>query len=98
MRKNLRTERTGTNWLIIQLLNAGLDVATPFVDEGIDLFVYGQDRDGKLTFRSLQIKTTDSEGFELYKKYEKIPELFMIYIWYSNELKETKAYGMTYVH
>jgi hypothetical protein len=76
----------GKHILIADLLLAGLEVAEPIRDHGIDLIVY---RDGnvdcedpvKFYARPIQLKTSSKKTFDLYRKYGCFDELRIIYIW-----------------
>ena len=76
----------GKHLLIANLLAAGLEVAEPIRDHGIDLIVY---RDGKedsetpvkFAARPIQLKTSSKKTFELYRKYDRFDELRIVYVW-----------------
>jgi hypothetical protein len=78
------TELAGRHYLISQLLKGGVEVATPLRDRGIDLIAY-VDREGdeaRFLACPIQLKANEEARFGLYKKYEKIPNLLMVYAWY----------------
>jgi hypothetical protein len=100
------TERLGENILVAELMQAGLEVAEPIRDRGIDLLVY---RDRK-RFRALpvQLKVATVESLGIYRKYEKIPDLLIVHVWrvlepqrviyalnYKDALKVCEAMGYT---
>jgi hypothetical protein len=76
----------GKHILIANLLAAGLEVAEPIRDRGIDLIVF---RDGKeeseksvkFAARPIQLKTSSDRTFELYRKYNRFDELRIVYVW-----------------
>ena len=92
-------ELAGRNWLTSELLSAGLEVARPERDRGIDLIVY-RDRgvDGKQQFLAfpIQMKAATGEVFSLDPKYQKIPRLILVYVWHLGKPSETKCYALSY--
>ena|SRR2546425_11957322 len=90
-------ELAGRNWLTSQLLQAGLEVARPERDRGIDLIAY-RDVDQTLQFLAypIQMKAATHEGFNLYPKYEKFPRLILAYVWNLGDTSRTKCFALTY--
>jgi hypothetical protein len=76
----------GKHILIADLLLAGLEVAEPIRDHGIDRIVF---RDSnvdsedpvKFSARPIQLKTSSKKTFELYRKYDRFDELRIVYVW-----------------
>jgi hypothetical protein len=91
------TELAGRHYLISQLLAGGVRVATPVRDHGIDLIAYVDqiEDSGKFFACPIQLKTAKDKRFSLYRKYEKFPNLLMVYAW--NISSDTRAlYALTY--
>jgi hypothetical protein len=91
------TALAGHHYLISQLLAGGVEVATPVRDHGIDLIAYvdQMETSGKFFACPIQLKTAKDERFSLDRKYEKFPNLLMVYAW--NISSDTKAlYALTY--
>lgn len=91
-------ELAGRNWLISQLLQAGLEVARPERDRGIDLIAY-LDVDKKLRdFIScpIQMKAASNRSFGLDPKYKRFHRLLLVYVWHVDESAKTVAFAMTY--
>lgn len=85
-------EIIGECHLITQLVSAGIEVAKPLRDHGIDLLIY---RDTEI-FKAipLQIKTYRNQGFCVLEKYAQFPSLLMVYVW--NIENQPLIYVMTY--
>ena len=76
----------GKHLLIANLLAAGLEVAEPIRDHGIDLIVFRDGNEGsekrvKFVARPIQLKTSSKKTFELYRKYDRFDELRIVYVW-----------------
>ncbi|HEY6084292.1 MAG TPA: hypothetical protein VIU63_02785 [Nitrospira sp.] len=87
------TELTGRHWLIGQLLQAKLEVATPARDKHIDLIAYSV---RPFVARPIQVKAATAESFSVQKKYKKVPNLLLAYVWHIKDPRETRTYAMTY--
>jgi hypothetical protein len=91
------TELSGRHYLISQLLAGGVEVATPSRDRGIDLIAY-LDRVGEnpgFLACPIQLKANEEARFGLDRKYEKIPNLLMVYAWNVSSTSPT-LYALTY--
>ena len=91
-------ELAGRNWLMSQLLQAGLEVAKPERDRGVDLVVY-LDLDkgvGDFIACPIQIKAASERSFGLDPKYKRFPRLLLVQIWHVTESHKTQAFAMTY--
>jgi hypothetical protein len=91
-------ELAGRNWLASELQRAGVEVARPERDRGIDLIAY-VDRDERVsTFvaRPIQLKAATNAGFSLYPKYLKFPGLILAYVWNVSQPSKTISYALTY--
>jgi hypothetical protein len=90
------TELSGRHYLISQLLAGGVEVATPLRDRGIDLIAFlDRTEQGEFFACPIQLKANEEARFGLYSKYEKIPNLLMVYAW--NVSSEAPSlYALTY--
>jgi hypothetical protein len=91
------TALAGLHYLISQLLDGGVEVAEPVRDHGIDLIAYvdQMETSGQFFACPIQLKTNQDARFSLYRKYEKFPNLLMVYAW--NISGDTRAlYALTY--
>jgi hypothetical protein len=93
-------ELAGRNWLASQLQRAGIEVARPERDRGIDLIAYidRDERVGKLeTFvaRPIQLKAASCKSFSLFPKYEKVPGLILAYVWNLATPSQTVCFALT---
>lgn len=94
---NQLVELAGRNWLTSQLLQAGLEVARPERDHGIDLIVYKDlDESGRFIAYPIQMKAATNGVFSLDPKYKKFSRLFLVYIWSLGDPSKTTAYALTY--
>jgi hypothetical protein len=91
------TEILGRNRLIDELLHAGLEVALPLRDRGIDLIAYLETGPGIAAFasRPIQMKAGLDELFYIDQKYTAFPDLILAYVWYVDRDK-TVTYALSY--
>jgi hypothetical protein len=92
-------ELAGRNWLASELLRAGLEIARPERDRGIDLIAY-LDLDqasGNFLACPIQMKAATGAVFSLYPKYAKFPRLILAYVWDIGDSSLTKCFALTYV-
>jgi len=91
------TEVFGKNLLIGHLIDAGLEVAEPVRDRGIDLVAY-RDKEGATGFvaRPIQLKAYSHESFGLDVKYKRIPDLLIAYVWNVRTPELSEVYALTY--
>jgi hypothetical protein len=87
-------EVLGRNLLISRLTAAGLEVAQPIRDKGVDLIAYNDI--GDFVAYPIQLKASSRESFSLHSKYEKIPHLLMAYVWNVQAPDKTEVYAMTF--
>jgi len=92
------TELAGRHLLIAQLVAAGLEVAIPVRDRGIDLIAYVDLSAETTQFVScpIQMKASLEARFGLEQKYEKIANLLITYVWYVEDPLKTRTYALTY--
>ena len=86
----------GRQILIANLLAAGLEVAVPIRDRGIDLIVYQDRADDDFKACPLQIKTASDAVFVLDKKYENFKGLWIVFVWNAKEPQNAELFALTY--
>lgn len=91
-------EIIGRNHLINELLLAGLEVALPIRDRGIDLIAYLDlgDQISAFTAFPIQLKASTKSSFSLDGKYEKFPNLVIAYVWGLASDETSVTYALTY--
>ena len=92
------TEILGRNRLIDELLRAGLEVALPLRDRGIDLIAYFDTGETVTAFtaRPIQMKAASGESFSIDRKYTMFPNLILAYVWNIHEPAKTVAFSLNY--
>jgi hypothetical protein len=91
-------ELIGKQSLTAQLLRAGLEVAIPIRDRGIDLIAYA-DIDRRVTrfmSRPIQMKAAMRRSFSVNAKYERVRDLLIAYVWELHDPSQTVIYCLTY--
>ena len=96
-------ELRGRHWLISQLLDAGIEVALPIRDHGVDLVAYIDIPDleserKRFLARPLQLKAATKASVGIMRKYEKFPDLLFVFVWYLDDPSRTCAYVLGYGH
>lgn len=91
-------ELLGRNRLVDELLRAGLEVAFPARDRGIDLIVYADKGQGVQTFvaKPIQMKAASIRSFGIDRKYAAFPNLIIAYVWYVGDADKTVTCALTY--
>ncbi|HLV97679.1 MAG TPA: hypothetical protein VKT82_03285 [Ktedonobacterales bacterium] len=91
-------EILGRNRLVNELLQAGLEVARPERDRGIDLFAYADLSPTVQSFiaRPIQMKAASGQGFSLATKYRRLPDLILAYVWHLATPAQAITYALTY--
>jgi hypothetical protein len=90
-------ELCGKHRLTENLLGAGLEVAFPARDRGIDLIAYA-DTDRRLerfVAAPIQMKAATATCFSVDKKYSKFHEMLIAYVWNVSEPANTQIYVLT---
>lgn len=90
-------EIIGRHRLIQELLTAGLEVAIPQRDRGIDLIAY-VDRDARLpSFVAvpIQLKAATGRSFSIATKYSKFPNLLHAFVWGLGKGIDPVTYALT---
>jgi hypothetical protein len=93
-------EIIGRNRLVNELLVAGIEVAEPLRDRGIDLIAYIDidDEVEKFTAIPIQMKASSARAFTINRKYEKfLPNLVIAFVWgvFSTSEQEQLTYALT---
>jgi hypothetical protein len=91
-------EILGRNRLVDELLRAGLEVALPLRDRGVDLVAYADCGDAVAEFaaRPIQMKAASCESFSLDLKYEKFHDMILAFVWNVGKEAGTETYALTY--
>ena len=87
-------EIIGQHYLIDQLLQSGIEVAVPVRDHGIDLVAYVDQSEFHAT--PIQVKVSSSRSFAIDRKYQKFPNLLLVYVWNVAIDEEPEVYALTY--
>ncbi len=91
-------ELAGRSWLASELMRAGIEVARPERDRGIDLIAY-VDKDariGSFIACPIQMKAATGAVFSLDPKYAKFPGLVLAYVWNLGNPSSTTCFALTY--
>ena len=91
-------ELLGRNRLVDELLRAGLEVAFPLRDRGIDLIAYADKGQGVQTFvaKPIQMKAASLRSFGIDRKYAAFPNLILAYVWHVGDADKTMTCALTY--
>lgn len=92
------TELLGRNRLISELLRAGLEVALPARDRGVDLIAYADLLSKVSSFAAIpiQMKAASKRSFAVDKKYAKISNLVLAHVWHLDEPDQAVTYALRY--
>lgn len=91
-------EVIGRQILVEQLLRAGIEVAAPIRDRGVDLVAYSErsaDAPGFVAF-PIQMKAASRRAWNIDRKYANIDGLILAYVWHVEEPAKAVVYAMTY--
>lgn len=91
-------EVLGRNQLVEELLRAGLEVARPVRDRGVDLIAYA-DLDSKVESfiaRPIQMKAASRRSFGVNLKYAKFPNLLIAHVWHLAAPESTVTFALSY--
>ncbi len=89
-------ELIGRNRVVNELLEAGIEVALPLRDRGIDLIAYLDLDDDRDAFVATPIQMKASTRFSIDEKYAKFPNLLYVYVWGIGNDREEATYALTY--
>lgn len=88
-------EILGRNRLVNELLVAGIEIARPERDQGIDLIAYIA-TDKMFKARPLQLKVASNSSFSIHYKYERFADLLLVYVWGLQSDRPNETYALTY--
>lgn len=91
-------ELLGRNRLVDELLLAGLEVALPARDRGVDLLAYVDLESKVSSFVAvpIQMKAASGRAFSIDRKYSKIANLLLAYVWGLHEPEHAVTFALTY--
>lgn len=81
-----------------ELLRDGLEVAVPMRDRGVDLIAYADlsRQVARFAARPIQMKAFTASGFSVAKKYRRIANLIVAYVWHLGDGQPAVTYAMPY--
>jgi hypothetical protein len=90
-------ELCGRHRLTESLLGAGLEVAFPARDRGVDLIAYADidRRLEKFAAVPIQMKAASEACFSIDRKYSKFHDMLIAYVWNVSEPANTRIYVLT---
>ena len=93
-----RVELLGRNRLIDELLRDDLEVALPLRDRGIDLIAYADLSSAvdRYAARPIQMKAAWERSFVIDRKYERIRDLLIAFVWHLDDRQRAVTYAMTH--
>lgn len=91
-------EVVGRNRLISELVLAGLEVALPVRDRGVDIVAYIDLAVDTSNFVAvpIQMKAASKASFSVNRKYEKVSNLIIAYVWGLQSQDHVETYALTY--
>lgn len=91
-------ELIGRHYLTAELLQAGLEVATPVRDRGVDMIAYADidTRVDRFSSCPIQLKASRKQSFSLNRKYERFHNLLLVYVWNLSNDDHRVSYALTY--
>ena len=91
-------ELLGRNHLTGEIFRAGLEVARPVRDRGIDLIAYADLESKVETFvaRPIQMKAASRRSFSLNRKYAKVRNLLIAYVWHLADPEDMVTFALSY--
>jgi hypothetical protein len=91
-------ELIGRNRLCSELLRAGLEVAVPARDRGVDLIAYADLSSDVKEFvaRPIQMKAAAKSSFSINRKYERLASLIIAYVWHLEDHNMAVTYALTW--
>lgn len=90
-------ELIGRHRLASELLRAGLEVALPARDRGVDLIAYVDVDQNAQRFvaRPIQMKVASRRSFGIWRKYLKIHDLIFAFVWHLDGVGTPETYALT---
>ena len=96
-RQTQATEALGRGFLVSHLVREGIGVSLPLWDDGIDLIAHTDDPiNQEFKARPLQLKVSTSTYVGLSKKYAKVPQLKMVFVWLNKDVEKSRIFVMSY--
>lgn len=91
-------EILGRNRLIGEILSDDLEVSLPVRDRGIDLIAYAElnRQVERFVARPIQMKASTRESFGVARKYTRIADLILAYVWNVGDPARAVTYAMPY--
>lgn len=91
-------ELLGRHRLADELILAGLEVAYPARDRGIDVIAYADldERAGRFVACPIQMKASSGRRFGVYRKYSKFSEILLAYVWNLQSPDDAETFALTY--
>ena len=91
-------ELIGRNRLVSELLRAGLEVAIPARDRGIDLIAYADlSMDVKqFVARPIEMKAASHSSFSINRKFKRVADLIIAYVWHLEDPSQAVTYALTW--
>jgi hypothetical protein len=90
-------ELLGRNRLIDELLRAGLEIALPLRDRGVDLIAFADVSMAAFAACPIQMKAWSGRGFSIDAKYARFPNLLLAHIWYVDSPEDEVTFALTYL-
>ena len=93
-----RIELLGRNLLVSELIRAGLEVALPLRDRGVDLVVYADQASAVEAFAAvpIQMKAASERSFGIDQKYAKIANLLLVHVWNVGQPEDLEIFALRY--
>jgi hypothetical protein len=93
-----RIELLGRNLLVSELIRAGLEVALPLRDRGVDLVVYADQASKVHAFAAvpIQMKAASKRSFGIDQKYARIANLLLVHVWNIEVPSEVAIFALRY--
>jgi hypothetical protein len=88
-------ELRGRHRLIAELLEAGLEIAQPIRDRGVDLIAYDEREHDFFVACPIQLKASSGEHFSYNAKYMKTKGLIVAFVWNLDQPTEARTYALT---
>ncbi len=89
-------EIRGRHRLIEELIRAGLEVAIPFRDRGVDVIAYAERAPGRFQAFPIQLKAATTTCFGIDRKYQSIAGLLIVHLWHLGEPGKEQFFAMTF--
>ena len=91
-------ELLGRHRLADELILAGLEVAYPARDRGIDVIAYADldERSERFVACPIQMKASSGRRFGVYRKYARFSEIILAYVWNLRSPDDAETFALTY--